>query len=87
MGARSTVELMVLALTGTICTLLLLTGLSVAIIEILDPTVDTSGTVSTLTDLLSMILGALLGLLAGRTEQLHQRATTTTADADAPDRS
>jgi hypothetical protein len=79
MGGRSTVELMVLALTATICVMLLLTGGTIAVIEILDPTVDTSGAVSTLTDLLSMILGALLGLLAGRSERsegLHQRPGT-----------
>jgi len=79
LGDRSTIELMVLALTVTICGLLFLIGGTVAVIEIVDPAVDTSAAVSALTDLLSMILGALLGLLAGRSEratELHRQPTT-----------
>lgn len=79
LGDRSTIELMVLALTVTICLALLLTGLAISLSELLNPQVDTSEAVNTLSDILSMILGALLGLLAGRseraTDRLHRRGT------------
>lgn len=84
LGDRSTIELMVLALTVTICLALLLTGLAITVSELLHPEVDTSEAVSTLSDILSMILGALLGLLAGRservTDRLHRRGPGETDD-------
>lgn len=78
LGDRSTIELMVLALTATICLSLLLLGGAIALIEVVHPEVDTSVAVNSMTDVLSMILGALLGLLAGRSERgrdLHHRPT------------
>lgn len=57
---------MVLILTLTVCISILGLGLSVAIIEIRDPTADTSDVMAALLSLITGIVGALLGLLAGR---------------------
>jgi len=83
LAGRSAVELMVLMLTGTICLALLFTGAAVAVIEIVHPESDTTAVISSMTDILSMILGALLGLLAGRSERsagLHHKPADGTDD-------
>ena len=72
---RSVVELMVLGFTLIIVVSVLITGLWVAIVEIRDPTVDTSRVVTALTSIITAILGALLGLLAGRSESLRGLGT------------
>ena len=66
MRNRSVLELMVLLFTATVCFSILATGAAVAIIEIKDSTTDTSGIVQSLFSLVSGILGALLGLIAGK---------------------
>jgi hypothetical protein len=66
----SVVELMVLALTGVVSLLLVGIAATVAIVEIVEPTADTSRIVESLTSIISGILGALLGLLAGKSESL-----------------
>jgi ABC-type amino acid transport system permease subunit len=65
---RSTVELMILAFTLTVALSIMLTGATVAIIEIRDPTVDTSRITDMIVQIITTILGALLGLIAGRSE-------------------
>jgi hypothetical protein len=69
MAERSTIELMVLILTVTVCATILLIGGGIAVSELIHPEVDTSAAASGLAQVLSMILGALLGLLAGRSER------------------
>lgn len=76
MSGRSTIEIMVLMLTGTVCLSLLAIGISITVVEAVNPEADTGPAFNALADVLSMILGALLGLLAGRTERgagLHKR--------------
>ena len=58
---------MVLAFTGVVCFSLIMTGVTIAIIEIKDPTTDTNTITQSLISLISGILGALLGLIAGKT--------------------
>lgn len=72
-SGRSTVELMVLALTVTVCLAILLSGVAIVVIEIVSPETDTNEIIGSMSDVLSMILGALLGLLAGRSDQGRQR--------------
>ena len=67
MRNRSVIEIMVLTFTFVVGFSLLMTGLVVAIIEIKDPTVDTETITQSLISLISGILGALLGLIAGKT--------------------
>ena len=63
---RTVIEIMVLTFTFVVCFILLLTSVSIAIVEINDPTVDTDKITQSLISLVSGILGALLGLIAGR---------------------
>jgi len=69
-----------LALTFVVGATLVGAGIAIAIIEIRDPDADTSIAANILINTVSTILGALLGLLAGRsrfTEELthhpHER--------------
>jgi len=79
MGGRSTIEIMALLLTGTVCFLVLTSGVAIMVVEIFHPESDTDTAVNALSDTLSLILGALLGLLAGRSDttsgrqELHKR--------------
>ena len=58
---------MVIAFTAVVCFTLVMTGVIVAIVEVRDPTTDTDTIVQSLISLISGILGALLGLIAGKT--------------------
>ena len=66
---RSAIEVIVLVFTAVVGFSLLGLGATIAIVEIRDPTTDTSTAVAALASTLSGIIGALLGLLAGRAER------------------
>lgn len=68
---RSVIEMMVLVFTVIVGLSLLGLGATIAVVEIRDPTTDTSVAVGALSSVLSAIVGALLGLLAGRSESLQ----------------
>jgi len=68
LSGRSTVEVMILLLTGTVCISLLFTGVAVVLAEIFNPELDTMAVAGGLTNVLSALVGALLGVLAGRTD-------------------
>lgn len=65
---RSVIEIMILIFTFMVALAILLLGVSITIVEIAHPEEDTSAAASALINLISAILGALLGLLAGKTE-------------------
>jgi hypothetical protein len=67
---RSVVEIIVLTFTFVVGFSLLGLGAIIAIVEIRDPATDTSSAVQSLAAVLSGIVGALLGLLAGKAERL-----------------
>jgi len=69
---RSVMELIVLALTAVVALILLGSAFAVAIIEVRDPQVDTSGATERLTNIVVAILGVLLGLLTGRSERVSR---------------
>ena len=76
MRSRSVIEILVLALTFVVAFSILAIGATVAIVEIRDPEADTSSVVQALLSLISGIMGALLGLIAGRstaTTELERR--------------
>ena len=73
MAGRSVVEIMVLMLTATVCTAVVLGALAVAVVEIVNPTADTTVLSSSLGSTLSVLLGAVLGMLAGRGQRLTRR--------------
>jgi cytochrome c biogenesis protein CcdA len=66
--ARSTGELMVLAVTFTVCFSIIMTGTFVAIIVAIHPGADVSIWVTRVTGLLNTMIGLLAGFLAGRTD-------------------
>jgi hypothetical protein len=60
---RSVIEIMVLIFTGVVSFLLVATGITIAVVEILDPAVDTDSASRTLFTAINIIIGALLGML------------------------
>jgi hypothetical protein len=70
---RSVTEIMVLVLTIVVGLAILGFGATVAIIEIRDPAVDTSVAAHAMMTIITSILSALLGIMAGRSETLRAR--------------
>lgn len=66
MRNRSTQDLLVLLVAGTICFAVLAAGATVAVIEIINPKVDTDYIVSAIRDTINTLIGLLAGFLAGR---------------------
>ena len=66
MRNRSVIELLVLALTAVAGFSILAMGATIALVEIRDPEVDTGPAAQALLSIVSATLGALFGLLAGR---------------------
>ena len=62
---------MVLALTFTVAGVVVLIGVVVAWVEIRDPTTDTSTATSSLINIITGMMGALLGLLAGKSSTVN----------------
>lgn len=67
---RSVIELMVLMFSITVSAALICTGGLVAILELKDPANNTDDLVRALTSMTAGMLGALLGLLAGKSESM-----------------
>lgn len=59
---------MVLVFTGVVSFAILAVGISIAVVEIVNPDADTSGAATALFNLITGMMGALLGLLAGKSE-------------------
>ena len=73
---RSVVEIIAIVLTIVLAVVILGSGAAIAVIEVVHPKTDTSDGVDALGRVVSVILGALLGVLAGRadaTTQLSRR--------------
>jgi hypothetical protein len=76
MRNRSVVEILVLSFTFLVIVSIMALAGAVVYIEIKDPSVDTRGITQGLFGLISATLGALLGLIAGKstvTDQLNTR--------------
>lgn len=84
MRNRSVLELMVMAFTGLVVIAILTMGATIAVIEIRDPTVDTSAAGNALLSVITAILGALLGILAGRSTAF-QKELSDHHDDDEPE--
>lgn len=80
---RSVMELMILTFTAVVALFILGAGGAIAIIEIRDPSVDTSVAAQALLSVVTAILGALLGVLAGRSETLRKPPKPPKEDDDA----
>ena len=84
MGNRSVIELMVLTFTFVVAISILGLGFLIIWAEINNPEADTGLIANTLMSLISGILGALLGLIAGKSsavgggpDDLHNRGDET----------
>lgn len=75
MKDRSVIELMVIVFTFIVAFSIVGLGIMVIWVELKNPESDTALIANTLMSLVSGILGALLGLIAGKatTQELHQR--------------
>ena len=71
MKNRSVIEVMVLLFVFVVCFVLIGTTVTIAVVEIRNPKADTATSVQSLISIISGILGALLGLLAGKTETVQ----------------
>jgi ABC-type amino acid transport system permease subunit len=68
MEKRSTGEIMVIAITFTVCWGVVASGLAIFILAVLRPEVDITVWVTRVTGLLNTMIGLLAGFLAGRTD-------------------
>jgi hypothetical protein len=74
---RSTGDLLVLMIAGTVCFMVLATGASIVVIEIVNPSADTSSAVRQVTGIINTLIGLLAGFLAGRTDLSMQQTKKT----------
>lgn len=74
MRNRSTIDLMILLLTATVCLAILFTGAYLAVLKLTNPGQDTTSAQEGLTSMISGVLGALLGLLAGKSDKVVDTA-------------
>lgn len=65
---RSTGDLLVLMVAGTVCFTVLGTVIAIAAIEIVNSKTDTSAAVRSVTGIINTLIGLLAGFLAGRTD-------------------
>jgi hypothetical protein len=66
---RSVIEVMVLVFTGIVAFTLIGLGIIILVVEVKHPDADTALLVNTMMSLVSGILGALLGLIAGKSSE------------------
>jgi predicted MFS family arabinose efflux permease len=67
---RSVIEIMVIIFTFVVAFSMLVTGFMIAFVEIRNPNADTDSATEVLFTTISIVLGALLGLLAGKSESV-----------------
>jgi uncharacterized membrane protein len=84
MRNRSVIEIMVITFTFVVALMIVGLGFMIIYVEARHPEADTALIANTLMSLVSGILGALLGLIAGRAtgDTLHQRADGSTDDVE-----
>lgn len=61
---RSTAEVLVILFASTVCFVIIATGATVAILEIRDSSVNTDSIVSSIDEVVQVLVGAVLGYLA-----------------------
>ena len=89
---RSVIEIMVLVFVFIVAFTLIGLGVIILVVEVRHPDADTALLVNTMMSLVSGILGALLGLIAGQSKngggkggaQLDRRPDGSTSDLTAP---
>lgn len=71
-ASKTVGEIMVLAVTFTVCISILASGVAIAVIEIVNPGTDVTVWITRITGLLNTLVGLLAGFLAGRTDYKNQ---------------
>ncbi len=87
MKNRSVIEIMVLVFTFTVAFMIVGLSVLILIVEVKNPAADTGIIANTLMSLVSGILGALLGLIAGKSQagtDMNRRRDGTDGDLDIP---
>lgn len=69
---RSTGELLIIMIAGTVCLVVLASTVAVMIAEFVNPDQDTSGAASQVGDIINTLIGLLAGFLAARTEYSYK---------------
>jgi hypothetical protein len=70
---RSTGDILVLMVAGTVCVSVMLTGATITVVEVFHPSTDTSGAVRAVSGIINTLIGLLAGFLAGRTDYTMDR--------------
>lgn len=73
LARRTTGDILLLLIAGTICGSVILGGATVALVEILHPSTDTSTVIGMIGDVINTLIGLLAGFLAGRTDAIQVR--------------
>jgi hypothetical protein len=76
MKGRTTTDVLILLVAGTICFAILATGAAVAALNIARPGVDTSTSQKTISDAVNLLIGILAGFLAGKTQQTQEKGAS-----------
>jgi hypothetical protein len=79
---RSVIEIMVLVFTGIVAFTLVGLGVIILVVEVKHPEADTALLVNTMMSLVSGILGALLGLIAGKSNSTGNGSNPFASDLD-----
>lgn len=68
LGSRSTGDVLVLMIAGTVCFAVLAGGACIAVLAFVRPEVDVSKGVNSIRDIIGTLLGLVSGFLAGRNQ-------------------
>jgi hypothetical protein len=71
---RTTVDLVVLGLTGIIGFVIVATLIGIVLIELISPETDTESLVRIESEILGVLVGALVGFVGGRSTGRHEAA-------------
>lgn len=64
---RSTGEILILMIAGTVCFSILSSGFIIAVVTLIHPQTDVTGWISRVSGAINTLIGLLAGFLAGRT--------------------
>ena len=81
---RSAADLAVLAIVGIVGIVLILTSVAIVLLALIHPTQDTSSLVEAETEILGVLVGALVGFIGGRAAGRGEASTTPVAPAGEP---